>query len=189
VTIDELRALCQEAARDLAGRHGRPVPAAVVLPLSERTQIATLDEFPVDDRERFAVLSQFAADRMVPAGAPCYGFIAEAELASDDERVDVVMVAFGARQRGAWVTAAVIEDDVLGPFGEVESLDATALPFLQPLQHAADLASGANDVLGTGHENLLSLAQSPSESSAAEPGQDRGPDAGGSAAQEPRPED
>jgi hypothetical protein len=154
VTIDELRTLCQEAARDLAGRYGRPLPAAVILPLPDRTQISALEDFPTDDRERFAVLSHFAADRMVPAGAPCYGFIAEAELASDDQRVDVVMVVFGARQRGAWVTAAVIEGDALGPFGEVEPLDAAAMPFLQPLQHAADLASGAgDDVLGTGRRH------------------------------------
>jgi hypothetical protein len=151
VTIDELRTLCQEAARDLLGRHGRPFPAAVVLPLPDRTQISALEDFPDDDHERHAALSHFAADRMVPAGAPCYGFIAEAELASEDERVDVVMVVFGARQRGAWITAAAIEGDALGPFGDVEQLDASAMPFLQPLQHAADLASGGgDDVLGTG---------------------------------------
>lgn len=153
MTIDELRTLCQEAARDLTDRHGRPVPAAVVLPLPERTQVSTLEDFPTQDQERFQALSHFAADRMVPSGAPCYGFIAEAELASDAEAVDVVMVVFGARQRGAWVTAAVIDDDALGPFSEAEQLDAAALPFLQPLQHAADLAHSDDDVLGTGNLN------------------------------------
>jgi len=154
MTIDELRTLCQEAARDLAERSGRPVPAAVVLPLAERTQIATLEDFPADDQARHQVLSHFAADRMVPAGAPCYGFIAEAELASADDPVDVVLVVFGARQRGAWITAAEVDDRTLGPFGEAEQLDPTALPFLQPLQHAADLASGGGtDVLGTGSRN------------------------------------
>jgi hypothetical protein len=148
VTIDELRTLCQEAARDLAARQERPVPAAVVLPLPHSTQVTTLPDFPADDQERFQVLSHFAADRMVPAGAPCYGFIAEAELASGDEPVDVVMVVFGARHRGAWVTAAALDDDELGPFGEVEQLDPTALPFLQPLQHAADLAESGGDILG-----------------------------------------
>lgn len=153
VTIDELRTLCQDAARDLTDRHDRPVPAAVVLPLPGRTQVATLENFPDDDAARFQALSHFAADRMIPAGAPCYGFIAEAELASGDEAVDVVMVAFGARQRGTWITAAVIDDNALGPFSEVEQLDAAALPFLQPLQHAADLARGDDDVLGTGGQN------------------------------------
>jgi hypothetical protein len=153
VTIDELRTLCQEAARDLRDRHDRPVPAAVVLPLPGRTQVATLEDFPDDDRERFQALSHFAADRMIPAGVPCYGFIAEAELASEDEPVDVLTVVFGARQRGAWVTAAVITDDALGPFSDVEPLDTTALPFLQPLQHAADLARGGDDVLGTLSQN------------------------------------
>jgi hypothetical protein len=172
MTIDELRTLCQEAARDLAGRHGRTVPAAVVLPLPERTHVAMLEDFPADDQERFQALSHFAADRMVPAGAPCYGFIAEAELASDDETVDVVMVVFGARQRGAWVTAALIDDQALGPFGDAEQLDETALPFLRPLQHAADLASGGGgDVLGTGTQNFASHETS------------------GGASAEPRPED
>lgn len=153
MTIDELRTLCQEAARDLTDRHDRPIPTAVVLPLPGRTQVTTLEGFPDDDPERFQALSHFAADRMIPAGAPCYGFIAEAELGSGDETVDVLMIVFGARQRGAWVTAAVIEDAALGPFSDAEPLDATALPFLQPLQHAADLARSDDDVLGTGSQN------------------------------------
>lgn len=150
VTVDELRTLCQEAARDLAGRHGGRVPAAVVLPLARSTQVVTLPDFPADDQERFQVLSHFAADRMVPAGAPCYGFIAEAELATGDEMVDVLTVVFGARQRGAWVTAAPVSEGQVGTFSDAEQLAAAALPFLQPLQHAADLAQGANDVLGLG---------------------------------------
>ena len=150
MTVDELRTLCQEAARDLLTRHERPVPPAVVVPLPDRTQVTTLDDFPADDQARFQVLSHFAADRMVPAEAPCYGFIAEAELAADSEPIDVVMVVFGARQRGAWVTAAPVEGDTLGPFSDAEQLDTAAMPFLQPLQHAADLAQGGTgDVLGT----------------------------------------
>lgn len=148
MTIDELRTLCQQAARDLADRHVGRVPAAVVLPGREATQIATLADFPDDDHDRHLVLSHFAADRMVPHGVPCYGFVAEAELAVSDEPVDVVMVVFGARQRGAWVTAAPVEAHALGEFSEIEQLDPAAMPFLQPLQHAADLAEG-NDVLGT----------------------------------------
>lgn len=151
MTIDELRALCQEAARDLLARHGSPLPAAVVLPLSSQTQVATLGDFPVDDDDRFLALSHFAADRMVPAGASCFGFVAEAELSADGSAMDVVVVAFGARQRGTWVTAAQIEHGGLGQFSEAEQLEAAALPFLRPLQHAADMATAAgsgDDVLG-----------------------------------------
>lgn len=153
MTLDELRLLCQEAARELQARHGSPVPTAVVVPLPERTQVATLPDFPADDAERFAALSHFAADRMVPAGAPCFGFVAEAEVDADDTSVDVVLVAYGARQRGTWVTAAHRDGDELGPFGDAEPLDAAALPFLRPLQHAADTATpaeGGGDVLGVG---------------------------------------
>jgi hypothetical protein len=153
VTLDELRQLCQEAARDLVARHGSPVPAAVVLPLPERTQVATLDGFPDADDDRHLALSHFAADRMVPSGAPCFGFVAEAELATDDDVVDLVVVAYGARQRGTWVTAAPLQDGRLGEFSPTEQLDAAALPFLRPLQHAADMATpgdGGDDVLGLG---------------------------------------
>jgi hypothetical protein len=149
MTVDELRTLCQEAARDLSARHEGAVPAAVVVPLAGSTQVATLADFPEDDQDRHRVLSHFAADRMVPAGAPCYGFIAKAELDAGDEAIDVVMVVFGARQRGSWVTAAPVAEGALGPFSDAEQLDPTALPFLQPLQHAADLAQGGDDVLGT----------------------------------------
>ena len=150
MTLDELRALCHEAARDLVDRNAGSVPAAVVLPLPASTQVATLEGFPDDDQQRHWVLSKFAADRMVPSGVPCYGFVAPAELdAGDDGRVDVVLVAYGARHRGSWVTAAPLDGAALGPFSEAEQLDPTALPFLQPLQHAADLAQGVDDVLGT----------------------------------------
>lgn len=150
MTIDQLRALCQEAARDLLTRHGRPLPSAVVIPSAQRTQVAPLPDFPDDDALRHLALSRFAADRMVPADAPCFGFVAEAELADDGGRTtDVVVVAYGARQRGTWVTAAPVTADGLGAFGESEPLDDAALPFLQPLQHAADLARASDDVLGS----------------------------------------
>jgi hypothetical protein len=149
MTIDELRTLCQEAARDLVTRHEGAIPAAVVVPLPGSTQVATLADFPHDDEDRHRALSHFAADRMVPAGAPCYGFIAEAELDAGEGAIDVVMVVFGARQRGSWVTAAPVGAAGLGQFSDAEQLDPTALPFLQPLQHAADLAQGGgDDVLG-----------------------------------------
>jgi hypothetical protein len=154
VTLDELRQLCQEAARDLVARHGSPLPSAVVLPLPGHTQIATLDGFPDADEDRHLALSHFAADRMVPEGTPCFGFVAEAELATgDDGAVDVVVVAYGARQRGTWVTAAPLQDGRVGEFSPTEQLDAVALPFLRPLQHAADTATpgdGGDDVLGLG---------------------------------------
>lgn len=154
MTFDELRQLCQEAARDLVARHGSPLPSAIVLPLPSRTQVTTLDGFPDADEDRHLALSHFAADRMVPAGAPCFGFVAEAELAGgDDAAVDVVVVAFGARRRGTWVTAAPLHEGQVGEFGPTEQLDPAALPFLRPLQHAADMASpddGGDDVLGVG---------------------------------------
>ena len=163
MTIDELRTLCQEAARDLATRHGGAIPAAVVVPLPDSTQVATLADFPHDDEDRHRALSHFAADRMVPAGAPCYGFIAEAELDAGEGAIDVVMVVFGARQRGSWVTAAPLGDEGLGQFSEAEQLDPTALPFLQPLQHAADLAQGGDDVLGTAGSPRMHAPERPSQ--------------------------
>lgn len=154
MTLDELRQLCQEAARDLVVRHGSPVPAAVVLPLPAQTQVATLEGFPDADEDRHLALSHFAADRMVPSGAPCFGFVAEAELATDDDdAVDVVIVAYGARQRGTWVTAAPLREGKLGEFSPSEQLDPAALPFLRPLQHAADITTPGDaddDVLGLG---------------------------------------
>lgn len=153
MTLDELRQLCQEAARDLAARRDRPLPVAVVVPSPSRTRVTTFDDFPSDDEGRALVLSHFAADHMVPAGAPCFGFVAEADLRADDGGVDVVMVAYGARQRGTWVCAAPLEDGRVGAFSSSEQVDDTALPFLRPLQHAADLATpdeGTDDVLGLG---------------------------------------
>lgn len=152
MTLDELRQLCQEAARDLVARHGTPVPASVVLPLPAQTQVATLEGFPEADEDRHLALSHFAADRMVPVGAACFGFVVEAELAGADDAVDVVVVAYGARQRGTWVTAAPLSDGRVGEFSPSEQLDPAALQFLRPLQHAADMATtgDGDDVLGIG---------------------------------------
>ena len=121
----------------------------MVLPGRESTRVTTLPDFPDDDQDRHLVLSHFAADRMVGNAAPCYGFVAEAALGAGDDTVDVVMIVFGARQRGAWVAAAPLAAGELGEFSEVEQLDPAAMPFLQPLQHAADLAEGGDDILGT----------------------------------------
>lgn len=154
MNLEQLAAVCQEAARDLVARSPRPVPATVVLPLPGVTRVTTLPDFPDDDPGRFGLLARFATDVMRPANAPCYGFIAEATLAApkrvppgvsqgapmSGEPQDVLVCAYGARRRGAHVTAAPLEPGGLGEFARPEPLEATALPFLQPLQHAADAA-------------------------------------------------
>lgn len=138
MTLDELRALCEEAARDLVARTGRPHPPTAVLPLPDATKVTTLEGFPEDDVTRHDALSRFAADEMVPRQAPCFGFLAEAVV--DD--VDVLLVAYGARGHGTHLMAAPLtEGGGLGEFTAPEPLDPAALPFLRPLQHAADTAT------------------------------------------------
>lgn len=150
MTLEELALICQEAARELVARGERPVPAAVVLPLPDATKVLVLDGFPDDDRDRHAAMSRLAAEEMVPRSAPCFGFVAEATLEDGDGDgeasgpgggVDVVVVAFGARGRGTHATAAPLDADGVGSWTPAEPLDPTALPFLAPLQHAADLAA------------------------------------------------
>lgn len=136
MNLAQLAQVCQDVARDLVAREPRPLPATVVLPLPAATRVTSLPDFPDDDAARRALLAHFAADVMGPANAPCYGFLAEASV--DD--VDVLVCAFGARGRGAQVTAAVFESGGLGEFTDPEPLDAAALPFLAPLQQAADAA-------------------------------------------------
>jgi hypothetical protein len=136
VRIEELDAVCRQAARDLVGREGRPLPPAVVLPLPAATRVTTLPDFPDDDPTRFDLLAAFARDVMVPANAPAYGFVAEATA----EGADVVVVAYGARGHKAQVTAAPLAGEELGEFTPAEELDPAAFPFLAPLQHAADAA-------------------------------------------------
>lgn len=154
MTLDELEALCTEAARDLAARHPRPLPATVVLPGANATAVTTLEGFPDDDIERFDALSRFAADRIRPAGVPAYGFLAEASLQTDVESGDVLVVVYGARRHRPRVMAAplgtaprVAADQngdtgsvQIGSFSPSEPLDPTAMPFLAPLQHAVDAA-------------------------------------------------
>ena len=139
MTIDQLRQLCCEAAADLAGREERPWPVTVVLPGPEATRVVALDGFPGDDRARHTALSVFAAEHMVPHDVPCFGFIAEATSA---EGTDLLTVVYGARRQRPMITAAPVTGEGLGDFVEPEPLDPAALPFLQPLQHAADLAAG-----------------------------------------------
>ena len=141
MTMDELELVCQEAARSLAARSDRPVPATVVVPLAAATKVTSLPEWPDDDPGRFDLLEAFARDVLRPADAPCYGFVAEALAVDDDgSPVDVLVVAFGARGHATRLTAAPVLGDGLGPFAPSEELLPTALPFLSPLQHAVDAA-------------------------------------------------
>jgi len=139
--MEELELVCQQAARTLAEQPRRPVPATVVLPLPAATRVLSLPEWPDDDPGRFDLLDRFASEVMRPAQAPCFGFVAEALVDSDDGPLDVLLVAYGARRHGARVTAAPLRADGLGDFSAAEELLPTALPFLSPLQHAADAAA------------------------------------------------
>ena len=141
--FEELRFVCQEAAADLVGSRGRPLPPTVVLPGPERTQLLTLPELPDDDEARHAVLAQLAADHVTAGGVPCWGFVAEAEVGDDD----AVVVVFGARRHAPHLTASRFDEDGgLEGFVPDEQLDPTALPFLHPLQHAVDALPAAGDV-------------------------------------------
>ena len=149
--LEELEVVCHEAARNLVARGSRPVPASVILPLPEATRVVTLPDFPDDDPTRFDLLSAFARDTMRPANAPCYGFVAEAVADAGGQPVDVVVVAYGARQHRPRITAAPLvsapeaDGSELGEFTEAEELDPTAMPFLSPLQHAVDHAQPPDD--------------------------------------------
>lgn len=147
MTIDQLRALIQEAAHDLVDRTDRPHPVTVVIPLPDATRVLSLESFPDDDGARKEVLSVLAAQHMVPVNAPCFGFLAEAD---GPEGEDLMLIVYGARQRGSHLTAAIIGRDGLGDFVDHEPLEPTAMPFLQPLQHAADLATSDDPAGGTG---------------------------------------
>jgi hypothetical protein len=154
--MDELEAVCQQAASDLVAREGAPVPTAVVLPLASATRVVTMPDFPDDPATRTRLLSRFADDEMRTANAPCYGFIAaatapavsaETSEAGEHDSVEVVMVCYGARGNHPWVTAAAVDDGQLGPFAEAEPVDPGAFEFLAPLQQAAEAAT-APDVTG-----------------------------------------
>lgn len=144
--FEELRYVCQEAAVDLVRAKGRPVPPTVVLPGPKRTELLTLPELPNDDEARHAVLAQLALDRVTAEAVPCWGFVAEADVAGDD----AVVVVYGARRHQPHLTAARFSDDGdLDAFVASEHLDPTALPFLHPLQHAVDALPGSDgDVFG-----------------------------------------
>lgn len=147
MTIDQLRALIEEAARDLVDRTDRPHPVTVVVPLAGSTKVLSLEGFPDDDGARKDALSVLAAQHIVPANGPCFGFLAEA---TGPEGEDLLLVVYGARQRGSHLTAAVLDAAGLGEFAPSEGLEPTAMPFLQPLQHAVDLATAEDPAAGTG---------------------------------------
>lgn len=162
--FEELRFVCQEAAGDLVRSRGRPLPPTVVLPGAERTQLLTLPELPDDDEARHTVLAQLAADHISEGGAPCWGFVAEAEAGGDD----VVVVVYGARRHAPEITAARFDEDGdPEAFVPSEPLDPTALPFLHPLQHAVDALPGVGDVFdaadpkrgGPGHGGGLPIIE------------------------------
>lgn len=139
--IEELAYLCEEAARDLVSRRERPFPAAVVLPGVPASRIVELPDFPDDDTGRSAVLDALAQREIVEAARPAYGFLAEAVTADGEE---VVIVVYGAHSHPPRITAAAIdEQDALGEFAPAEPLDPAALPFLHPLQHAAESVSAS----------------------------------------------
>jgi hypothetical protein len=132
--FEELRFVCEEAARDVVARGQRPVPPMVVLPGPDRTRLLTLPQFPEDDDTRHAYLAQFAHDQITEGQVPAWGFVVEAEISG----VDAIAVVYGARRHAPMVTAAPLDDDGLGEFVPGEELDPTAMPFLHPLQHAVD---------------------------------------------------
>lgn len=147
MTLDQLKLLVIQAAEELLQRQDRPLPVTVVLPLEGSTQVLSLDAFPDDDAERKEILSVLSARRMVPVNAPCFGFLAEAD---GPEGQDLLVAVYGARRRGALVMAAEVDGDVLSEFTDPEPLEPSAMPFLQPLQHAADMAAAPEDPAGGG---------------------------------------
>lgn len=138
--FEELEAICQEAAREIAGREPRPLPAAVVLPLAKATRITTFPEFPDDDEARAQLLEQFADDVMRPENAPCYGFLAEASVDAGGEATDAIVVVYGARGHHPRITAAAWGEGELGAFATAEPLASEAMPFIAVLQRTVDAA-------------------------------------------------
>jgi len=143
VQFEELRFITQQAAVDLSEKHARPLPPTVVLPGPARTLLLTLPSLPDEDELRHLVIAELAAEHLTGDGVPCWGFVAEADIAGDD----AIITVYGARRHTPHLSAAMFDED--GSFGEfvpAEELDPTALPFLHPLQHAVDARPGAQDV-------------------------------------------
>lgn len=145
---EELAFVCQEAARDVLDRHGRPLPPTVVLPASDATRVISVPELPDDDRGRLAALDALARAEMLPQARPAWGFVAEAELA---DGTDVALVAYGAHGLPPRVSAApFLPDGGLDEFVADETLDDWALPFLSPLQRAAEGSAPPPGIPGFG---------------------------------------
>ena len=143
--FEELRFVTQQAALDLVGRHPRPIPATVVLPGRDRTLLLGLPDLPDEDELRHAVMAELAVTHVSGPEVPCWGFVAEAEVAGRDG----VVAVYGARRHAPHLTAAWFgHDGQLEEFVASEPLDPTALPFLHPLQHAVDALAGAPDLFG-----------------------------------------
>ncbi len=132
--FEELRFVCEEAAKKLLADHERPLPPTVVLPGPERTQLVTLPGFPDDDEARHDLLANLATDEIVAKAIPAWGFLAEADVGG----VPAVIAVYGARKHAPRITAAAVEGTSLREFQPEEELDPTAMPFLHPLQHAVD---------------------------------------------------
>jgi hypothetical protein len=146
VKFEELRFVCEEAAKDLVARRERPIPPTVVLPGAERTRLLTLPEFPDDDRARHDYLAQFAQDEVASTATPAWGFVVEAEV----DATAAVVIVYGARKHAPYVSAAPFDDTgALGEFLPGEELDPTAMPFLHPMQHVVDSLPGLDDPPGS----------------------------------------
>ncbi|MPZ72950.1 MAG: hypothetical protein GEU74_06910 [Nitriliruptorales bacterium] len=140
--MEELELVCQEAARNLVQRAELPLPTSVVLPLPDRTRVTSLEQWPAGDDDREALLDRFVHDVVRPANAPCYGLVAEAVAADEqDQPVDVVVVVFGARRNHPRITAAPLQQGQVGEFIPSEPLEPAAMPFVRVLQHAVDEAT------------------------------------------------
>ena len=143
VQFEELRFITQQAAVDVSEKHTRPLPPTVVLPGPARTLLLTLPALPDDDELRHLVIAELAAEHLTGGSVPCWGFVAEADVAGSDG----VITVYGARRHTPHLSAALFTaDGGLGDFVPAEELDPTALPFLHPLQHAVDALPGAQDV-------------------------------------------
>ena len=132
--FEELRFVCEEAAKDVVAKGQRPVPPTVVLPGADRTRLLTLSDFPEDDEARHDYLAQLAHDQITRGKVPAWGFVVEAEIAGQD----AVAIVYGARKHAPEISAAPLAENELGDFVPAEELDPTAMPFLHPLQHAVD---------------------------------------------------
>lgn len=132
--FEELRFVCEEAARDVVAKGQRPVPPTVVLPGADRTRLLTLTGFPEEDRARHDYLAQLALEQITEGGAPAWGFLVEAEVGGHD----AVAIVYGARKHAPEISAAPLDEGGVGEFVPAEPLDPTAMPFLHPLQHAVD---------------------------------------------------